>query len=404
MRSVRTVAVDAGLGVVLGAVALAAVRAQVAFGHAAPAGWEGSDREGPPWAGGSGPDWGQVGLGWGVWAGIALLVAAVAVRRVRPPAALVAAGAGAAAVSVGAGVVNPVVVVMGALVVFSAAIRMEPVRFLAWALPPVLGVGVLSRAGEPWWGLADGSVWAALAVAVGVVAPWAGAGVFVRARRQGRAREREAEVARHRYEERLRIAREVHDLVGHSLSVISMQAGVALHVVDRRPEQAAVALAAIRDSSRSALEELRRTLAVFRGEEGAALEPVAGLDRLEGVVQEMGGAGLAVTVERSGQPVALPGAVDHALLRIAQEGLTNVLRHAGAGAAARVEVAFEPGLVCLAVIDSGAGPGAGWVEGAGIAGMRERARGVGGELAAGPGERGGFAVRVRVRVPVEGGV
>ncbi|MEU0490149.1 sensor histidine kinase [Nocardiopsis sp. NPDC006139] len=398
MRSVRTVAVDAGLGVVLGAVAVVAVRAQVAFGHTA--GGEGPGRGGPPWAGGPGPEWGQVSLGWGVWAGVALLVVAVAVRRVRPAAALVAAGAGAGAVLVGGGVVNPVVVVMGALVVFSAAIRMEPVRFLGWALPSVLGVGVLSRVGEPWWGLVDGSLWAALAVAVGVAAPWAGAGVFVRARRQGRAREREAEVARHRYEERLRIAREVHDLVGHSLSVISMQAGVALHVVDRRPEQAAVALAAIRDSSRSALEELRRTLAVFRGEEGAALEPVAGLDRLEGVVEEMGRAGLAVEVERSGDAVVLPGAVDHALLRIAQEALTNVLRHAGAGAVARVEVAFEAGWVRLVVADTGAGPGAGWVEGAGIAGMRERARGVGGELAAGPGDGGGFVVRVRV--PVEG--
>ncbi|WP_436888837.1 sensor histidine kinase [Nocardiopsis dassonvillei] len=399
MRSVRTVAVDAGLGVVLGAVAVVAVRGQLAFGHAARSGREGS---GPPWAGGPPPDWGQVALGWGVWAGVVLLVVAVAVRRVCPPAALVAAGAGAGAVLVGGGVVNPVVVVMGALVVFSAAIRMEPVRFLVWALPPVLGVGVLSRAGEPWWGLVDGSLWAAPAVAVGVMAPWAGAGVFVRARRQGRAREREAEVARHRYEERLRIAREVHDLVGHSLSVISMQAGVALHVVDRRPEQAAVALAAIRDSSRSALEELRRTLAVFRGEEGAALEPVAGLGRLEGVVEEMGRAGLPVEVERSGGAVVLPGAVDHALLRIVQEALTNVLRHAGAGAAARVEVAFEAGWVRLVVADTGAGAGAGWVEGAGIAGMRERARGVGGVLEAGPGVGGGFVVRVRV--PVEGGV
>ncbi|MFD6095773.1 sensor histidine kinase [Nocardiopsis flavescens] len=397
MRRVRAVAVDAVLGSVLGAAAVVAVRAQAAWqGSGGP--WRGG--QGPPWAGGAGPEWGQVPPG--VWAGVALLVAAVAVRRVRPPAALVAAGAGAAVFLLGGGSPSPVVVVMGALVVFSAAARMEPVRFLCWALPPVVGAGVLSRAGEPWWGLADGSVWAAVAVAVGVMAPWAGGGVFLRARREGRRREREAEVARHRYEERLRIAREVHDLVGHSLSVISMQAGVALHVVDRRPEQAAVALSAIRDSSRSALEELRRTLAVFRGEEGAALEPVAGLDRLEGVVREMGRAGLAVRVERSGREVALPGAVDHALLRIAQEGLTNVLRHAGAGAAARVEVVFGAGLVRLAVSDTGAGPGAGWREGAGIAGMRERAAGVGGELEAGPGAGGGFVVEVRV--PVEGGV
>ncbi|WP_306368002.1 sensor histidine kinase [Nocardiopsis sp. CC223A] len=397
MRSVRTVAVDAGLGLVLGVAAVVAAHGRSVWRDGASSGWDGS---GPPWAGGSPPDWGQVSLGWGVWVGVALLVLAVAVRRVRPPVALVAAGAGAGVFLVGAGAVGPVVVVMGALVVFSAAIRMEAGRFLAWALPLVVGAGVLSRAGRPWWGLVDGSLWAAVAVAVGVMAPWAGAGVFVRARRQGRAREREAEVARHRYEERLRIAREVHDLVGHSLSVISMQAGVALHVVDRRPEQAAVALAAIRDSSRSALEELRRTLAVFRGEEGAVLEPVAGLDRLEGVVEEMGRAGLAVEVGRVGEAVPLPGAVDHALLRIAQEGLTNVLRHAGAGATARVEVVFEAGRVCLSVVDTGPGPGVGWREGAGIAGMRERARGVGGELEAGPGERGGFVVRVWV--PVEG--
>jgi len=232
----------------------------------------------------------------------------------------------------------------------------------------------------------------AVVFTVGAMAVPAGAGVFVRARRESRRREREQEVAWHRYEERLRIAREVHDLVGHSLSVISMQAGVALHVVDRRPEQAAVALEAIRESSRSALEELRGTLAVFRGEGGVAERgPLPGLGRLESLVGELRAAGRRVELVWEGSG-GVPGAVDHAAFRIVQEALTNVVRHAGGRAPVRVVVERGERMVVVSVVDEGVGVVGGVREGSGIAGMRERAGAVGGVLRVGPGAGGGWSV------------
>ncbi|WP_370012442.1 histidine kinase [Nocardiopsis sp. LDBS0036] len=388
-RRVRRVVVDLVLGVVLGAVAVGFVRGQVVWQR------RGGDGHGP-WRGGPPPgwdvDWGAVVVPWSVWVGVGVLVCAVAVRRVWPVAALVVAAVGAA-VFVGAG--HPVgpVLVLPALVVFSAAIRLGAGVFLAWTAPLVVGVGLLSRVREPWWGLVDGGALVGVVFAVGVMAFPAGGGVFVRARREARRRARQEEVDRHRYEERLRIAREVHDLVGHSLSVISMQASVALHVVDRRPEQASVALAAIRDSSRSALEELRGTLAVFRGgAEVAGRGPLPGLGRVEALVGELRGAGRRVEVVWEGEAVRVPAAVDHAAFRIVQEALTNVVRHGGEGASARVRVVYGEQEVRVWVVDEGVGVVGPVREGSGIAGMRERARAVGGSVRVGPGEGGGFVV------------
>ncbi|MEU1714726.1 sensor histidine kinase [Nocardiopsis dassonvillei] len=388
-RRVRRVVVDLVLGVVLGAVAVGFVRGQVVWQR------RGGGGHGP-WRGGPPPgwdvDWGAVVVPWSVWVGVGVLVCAVAVRRVWPVAALVVAAVGAA-VFVGAG--HPVgpVLVLPALVVFSAAIRLGAGVFLAWTAPLVVGVGLLSRVREPWWGLVDGGALVGVVFAVGVMAFPAGGGVFVRARREARRRERQEEVDRHRYEERLRIAREVHDLVGHSLSVISMQASVALHVVDRRPEQASVALAAIRDSSRSALEELRGTLAVFRGgAEVAGRGPLPGLGRVEALVGELRGAGRRVEVVWEGEAVRVPAAVDHAAFRIVQEALTNVVRHGGEGASARVRVVYGEQEVRVWVVDEGVGVVGPVREGSGIAGMRERARAVGGSVRVGSGEGGGFVV------------
>ncbi|MCP3012319.1 histidine kinase [Nocardiopsis dassonvillei] len=388
-RRVRRVVVDLVLGVVLGAVAVGFVRGQVVWQR------RGGGGHGP-WRGGPPPgwdvDWGAVVVPWSVWVGVGVLVCAVAVRRVWPVAALVVAAVGAA-VFVGAGhPVGPVLVLPG-LVVFSAAIRLGAGVFLAWTAPLVVAVGLLSRVREPWWGLVDGGALVGVVFAVGAMAFPAGGGVFVRARREARRRERQEEVDRHRYEERLRIAREVHDLVGHSLSVISMQASVALHVVDRRPEQASVALAAIRDSSRSALEELRGTLAVFRGgAEVAGRGPLPGLGRVEALVGELRGAGRRVEVVWEGEAVRVPAAVDHAAFRIVQEALTNVVRHGGEGASARVGVVYGEQEVRVWVVDEGVGVVGPVREGSGIAGMRERARAVGGSVTVGSGEGGGFVV------------
>ncbi|HSR24731.1 MAG TPA: histidine kinase dimerization/phosphoacceptor domain-containing protein, partial [Candidatus Eisenbacteria bacterium] len=150
-----------------------------------------------------------------------------------------------------------------------------------------------------------------------LLVPWA-LGAGLRARREATRRGRHEEARRLAYEERLRIAREVHDVVGHGLAVINMQAGVALHVVDRRPEQARVALEAIKQTSKDALDELRATLAVFRRPEdaGEARQPAPGLGDVEAVVTAMTEGGLAVDLVVTGQPVVLPAAVDQAAYRI----------------------------------------------------------------------------------------
>ncbi|HEX4215571.1 MAG TPA: sensor histidine kinase, partial [Candidatus Dormibacteraeota bacterium] len=228
--------------------------------------------------------------------------------------------------------------------------------------------------------------------------PWAIA-AYLRTGREGRTRKREEEERQRAYQERLEIAREVHDVVGHGLAVINMQAGVALHVVDRRPEQARVALEAIRQASGDALDELRRTLAVFRQpESSAARRPAPGLDQLGALVDAMSESGLGVDLEVRGDRPATTAAVELAAYRIVQESLTNVLRHAGASRA-RVRVRFAEGWVDLEIVDDGRGRvtpvGAG---GHGIAGMRERAAALGGEFEAGPAQGRGF--RVHARLPL----
>lgn len=230
-------------------------------------------------------------------------------------------------------------------------------------------------------------------------------GIFVRTRREAAkynkeeiARRKEEEDQRKIYEERLRIAQEVHDVVGHGLSVITMQAGVALHVVDRRPEQARVALEAIRTTSKHALDDLRRAIGVFRetDESSATRRPAPGLSRIQDLVDSVVHSGLPVSVEVTGEPVDLPAAVDLAAYRIIQESLTNVLRHAGQ-ASATVHISYADSAVELDITDDGAGgvstTGGG---GFGIGGMRERARAIGGTLDAGPRADGGFGVHARL--------
>jgi signal transduction histidine kinase len=194
-------------------------------------------------------------------------------------------------------------------------------------------------------------------------------------------------------------------VVGHGLAVINMQAGIALHVIGKRPDQAETALQAIRTASKDALEELRGTLAVFRQPDGAApRRPVAGLDQLDTLVKEMANGGLPVDLEVSGEQPAVAGPVSLAAYRIVQESLTNVLRHAGP-ATATVRVAYQPDAVDLEIVDDGRGvdgsgqgsvPGRG---GHGIIGMRERAAALGGTLEAGPRPGGGF--RVAAHLPVQ---
>ena len=212
---------------------------------------------------------------------------------------------------------------------------------------------------------------------------------------------RDEEARRRVDEERLRIARELHDVTAHSLSIIAVQSGAALHVIDEKPAEARSALVAIRKTSREALQELRDVLGVLRREgdgEPAARAPEAGLEHLPELVAQVHKAGLDVDVKATGDTSALPAVVDASAYRVVQEALTNVLRHAGAKRAV-VTIAAAENLLAVDVSDDGSGPTPQWTEGHGVAGMRERATALGGAFDAGPAPSGGFRVSVRYPLP-----
>jgi signal transduction histidine kinase len=227
----------------------------------------------------------------------------------------------------------------------------------------------------------------------------------LRDRAERAERSREEEARRRVDEERLRIARELHDVVSHTIGVISVQAGVAAHLLHRRPDKAADSLAAIRQASDEALGELHAMLGVLRQGDGdggrAPLAPAPGLAELDALVAQAAGAGIEVKVAVEGEPRRLPSAVDLACYRVVQESLTNVVRHAGASQA-EITVTHLDDRVVVEVLDDGAAPaGNGAVgSGQGIPGMRERARALGGSLEAGPRPGGGF--RVQASLPVAG--
>lgn len=225
-----------------------------------------------------------------------------------------------------------------------------------------------------------------------------------------RVAERERERARQAAaEERARIARELHDVVAHSMSVVAVRSGVARMVLDSRPEEAAEALGIIETVSRRGLAELRRIVGVLRSAEdpdaaggaGAAdLAPAPGLADLAPLVDEVGQAGVGVELRVDGAVRALPAGQDLSAYRIAQEALTNVVRHAGPSAHATLTVRYAPEAVEIECVDDGAGrlqpvePADG---GHGLVGMRERVALYGGELVAGP---AGPGFRVLARLPL----
>ncbi|WP_424214112.1 sensor histidine kinase [Streptomyces sp. BI20] len=224
----------------------------------------------------------------------------------------------------------------------------------------------------------------------------------IRERAERAERTREEEARRRVAEERLRIARDLHDVVAHHIALVNVQAGVAAHVMDRRPDQAKEALRHVREAGRSALDELRATVGLLRqsGDPAAPTEPAPGLAALDGLVDTFRNAGLPVTVALDAAAPALPAAADLAAYRVVQEALTNVRKHAGPGARAEVSVVRVPGAVEVTVLDdggSGADPSPEPVApggGHGLLGMRERAGALGGRCEAGPRYGGGFRVHV----------
>ena len=209
------------------------------------------------------------------------------------------------------------------------------------------------------------------------------------------------EQRRHQSEERLRIARDLHDVIGHNISLINVQASMGLDLMDSQPEQARAALSAIKSASKEALEELRTMLTTLRhDDDDAPRSPAPGLDRLPELIELTRAAGLSVEVEVAGKAPPLPTAVHLAVYRIIQESLTNVARHAGR-ARVTVRVTYDDADVHVEIDDDGALPSEGASSigtGSGITGMRERATALGGDLSAGFRQGGGF--RVSARLPV----
>jgi signal transduction histidine kinase len=222
----------------------------------------------------------------------------------------------------------------------------------------------------------------------------------LQARAQRLEHEREEEARRAVTEERLRIARELHDVIAHSMSGIAVQAAGGTHVIDSPPAEAQQALAAIEATSRSALTEMRHLLGVLRqeGEPRGSLTPAPGLDDLAELVRQVQDAGLRVWITVDGQRGAVPPGIDLSAYRIVQEALTNVIKHAGSSSA-NVTVSYRPESVTVEVTDPGPEAPAARVpaqrtgSGHGIIGMRERVAVFGGDFAAGPGPDGGFLVR-----------
>lgn len=207
-----------------------------------------------------------------------------------------------------------------------------------------------------------------------------------RAEEAERARD---EVARRRaVEERLRIARELHDSLTHSISVIKVQAGVASHLARKKGEEPSAALLAIEEASGDAVRELRATLDVLRRDEDLG---GSGLDLLPALVERARSSGLPTTYTVDGDRRRLPPDIDQAAYRVVQEALTNAARHAG-NATAAVHISYGPGTLTIRVEDDGTGSRQPPTPGYGLIGMRERVSALGGNLRAEPGSSGGFTV------------
>ncbi|MFF8837967.1 sensor histidine kinase [Streptomyces sp. NPDC015130] len=336
-----------------------------------------------------------------------LLGAAPLLFRHRRPVSVVFGVAAVTLVYLGAGYPYGPVFVLVAVACFAAVVHGHRTA-ASWALGLLWAVHLLLShwlyrwlppAGDgpaPW-----GQELPAGAFAVAVLA----ASELVRVRREQWAQQRAERAAAERRradEERLRIARELHDVLAHSISVINVQAGVGLALLDADPEQARTALTTIKAASKEALGEVRQVLATLRAPGDAPRTPAPGLGRLPELVEQAAAAGLTVTVTSSGPPAAaLPPGADLAAFRIVQEALTNVVRHSGSRTA-RVEIAHGPARLDLRVDDDGPATGteAGG-SGNGLAGMRERAAALGGTIEAGVRPDGGFRVHAVLPLSAE---
>jgi signal transduction histidine kinase len=248
-----------------------------------------------------------------------------------------------------------------------------------------------------WGGVGATFAWISLVMGLGELAK------ARRDRAEQAAAARAEQDRRQASEERLRIAREVHDVLAHHVSLINVQSGVALHLIDSQPDQVRESLTAIKQSSKEVLVELRNILGVLRDVDHAApRQPVASLDQLDRLVDRMTTAGLPVSVEVEGEQRPVPKGVDAAALRIVQESLTNTYRHAGP-TSATVILSYLPDELRVRIDDEGRGNGGGASvgTGSGLNGMRQRVEALSGTFEAGARPGGGF--RVVATFPTGGG-
>jgi signal transduction histidine kinase len=317
--------------------------------------------------------------------------AALLVRRRHPVPVLAVALAAALAQAALSGPI-------GWLVLVAAFVNAVVYRKRAAAIVSLV-IGYLVSVWPPWLIGTRGhtSAVAALGLLAGLITLLSAAELIrVRNQRSVAVRHRrEEERLRRASDERLAISRDLHDVVAHNISVINVQANTALHLMDRQPERAREALIAIHEVSRQALGELRSVLGVLRADGAdAPLVPSPGLNRLGELTALTRTAGIAVRVVEEGEPRPMPAGVDAAAYRIVQEALTNTVRHSG-GRAATVRLCYDPDALTIEVDDDGRTPHPAR-PGNGVAGMTERARALGGTLAAGPGPGGGFRVLARL--------
>ena len=333
------------------------------------------------------------------WA-FALVVLAggiLVLRRYRPVLTLLVSTGAVTAFSL-LGYVNGSVLLAPVLALYAVASWVPPRRAAAWSLGTLAVLTLVSTLNNPLGHFGGGVV---LLPALVATAHFAGVAAYNRRALLAAIRERARDEARRQVDaERLRIARELHDVVAHTMATINVQATAAVHVLPDQPETAAEAMRAVKAASKEGLRELRAVLDVLRrvdAPDGDGVAPAPGLDQLEGLVERARQAGLPVTVTVSGRDRPLPTAVDLAAYRIIQESLTNIIRHAGPATAA-VTVDVQQGAVHLQVTDTGAGPEDGGSPGLGLIGMRERAASVGGRVQASRDEHGGF--RVTATLPI----
>jgi signal transduction histidine kinase len=340
------------------------------------------------------------------WAYLLVAAAGLALGwRRRYPRAVLGASLACVLAFTALGYVSDAALVTPPVALYTVALTSPVGEAVALGAATLLALGGADLAG-PAPGISSGDIALVGLVAVAVLAGIAGANrrryaEAVRARAELAERTRREETRRIIDAERLRIARELHDVVAHTMSTINVQAGVAAYVARDLPPAAADAFAAIKAASKDGLRELRAILAVLRQvDDPEPNHPQPGLARLGALVTGVTAAGLPTTVVTAGQPDGVvPPAVDLAAYRIIQESLTNAVRHAGP-ATATVQVTYGRREVRLRITDTGWGPPAAPASGGhGLAGMRERAAVAGGELIAGPAPGGGF--EVTARLPLE---